>query len=368
MTTPVPDDVTITVNGSSLSGWTEARVTRRLDACPNDFEVSMTERFPGQIDSFVVQAGDPCTVSLGADLAITGYVDRFARGYDARSHTLTISGRGKCQDLVDCMAEWPTGQFSNMNALQIAQKLSAPYGITVSCLSNPGPNVPQINLTIGEKAFDLIERFCRFAALLAYEGPDGNLILATTQDTMAASGFVEGQNVQAAHVFSAMDQRYQQYWVFRLATDVLGDLGQGNNLIYQASDPNVLRHRRTALILEAGGGGEQITEARADWEAARRLARGFQVTLVADSWRDSAGALFAPNTQAPLSLPNLHLDNVTWTFGEVTYRRAEKSGTTLEATLMDPAAFNPEPILLLPQVQDFAPAPPSSAPAVSGGG
>jgi prophage tail gpP-like protein len=356
------DEVTITVHGSALSGWTDVRITRRIEGCPNDFDVSMTEKYPGEADAFVVQAGDPCTVSIGDDVVITGYVDRFSRGYDANSHTLSISGRGKCQDLVDCMAEWPTGQISGDNALQVAQKLAQPYGITVSLLGDAGPTIPQINLTIGEKAFDLIERLCRFAGLLAYEGTDGNLILATGQDTAAGSGFTEGQNVQAAHVFSAMDQRYSEYLVFLLATDTLGDLGQGSNLSFIAKDPNVLRHRRTGLIVEAGGGGIEVTQRRATWEAARRVARGFQANVIGDSWRDSAGALFAPNTKAPLSLPGLHLDDVSWTFGEITYRRAEKSGTTLEAVLMDGAAFAPEPILLQPQYQDV----PANSPASGG--
>lgn len=349
------DDLTLTVGDQSLAGWTDVRVTRRLEGIPNDFEIGMTERFPGQTDAFLVQSGDPCVVTLGDDTVLTGYVDRFSRGYDAGSHSLTITGRGKTQDLVDCMAEWASGQISGSNALEIAQKLATPYGLTVSCLGDPGPAIPQFNLTIGETAFDIIERICRYAGLLVYEGADGNLILGTAQSTAAASGFSEGVNVQSAHVLGAMDQRFSEYLVFLLATDTLGDIGEGTNLSFTAKDPNVPRHRRTGLIAEAGGGGLDVTQRRAVWEAARRLARGLSATIICDSWRDSAGTLWTPNTLAPISLPGLKLDGVNWTFGEIEYRRAEHTGTTCQVTMMDPAAFTPEPLQIMPQFLDATP-------------
>ncbi len=350
------DDLTLTVHGQSLAGWTDVRVTRRIEGLPNDFEIGMTERFPGQVDAFVVQCFDPCTISIGPDTTITGYVDKVSRSYDPGSHTITVSGRGKCQDITDCMAEWPSGQISGSNALQIAQKLAQPYGITVTCIGDPGPTIPQFNLTIGETAFDVIEKITRYAGLLTYEDTDGNLVLATTQDTAAASGFAEGQNVQAAHVLNAGDQRFSKYLVFKMGIDVLGDVGEGGNLSFTATDPNVPRHRLTGLVMEASEGGLDITEKRAVWECARRIARGNQATIICDSWRDGAGALWAPNTKAPISLPGLKLDGVKWTISEVEYQRAEKTGTTCQVTLADPAAFTPEPLLLQPEHLDVAPA------------
>jgi prophage tail gpP-like protein len=298
-------------------------------------------------------------VKAGSDKLITGYVDRFIRGYDGRRHTVSVSGRGKTQDLVDCSAEWPTGQITGSNVLQIAQKLSMPYGIKVSCIGDPGTTIPQFNLTLGETAYDIIERICRWVGLLAYEDVDGNLILANTQTTKAANGFTEGDNVLSAHVVDAMDQRFSEYDAELLSLDVLGDAGQGGNLIGKATDPNVLRHRLTYLIAEAGGGGQDVCLKRAKWEAARRAGRGRNAAIVTTGWRDSAGTLWTPNTVAPISLPNLHLDGVTWTIGEVTYRQGA-GGKTAELVQMDPSAYQPEPILLQPQFLDVKPAAPAA--------
>jgi hypothetical protein len=64
---------------------------------------------------------------------ITGYVDRVIGTLDARQHSVTVTGRSKCQDLVDCSAEWPGGQIVGSSVLEIARKLAEPYGISVEC-------------------------------------------------------------------------------------------------------------------------------------------------------------------------------------------------------------------------------------------
>ncbi len=126
------DDLTLTIGGRSISGWDSIRVTRGIERCPSDFDLSLTERFPGEASALVVQPGDACAVSIGGDLVVTGYVDQFHPSITPTSHMIRVSGRGKCQDLVDCSAEWPNGQISGSSALQIAQNLAKPYGISVS--------------------------------------------------------------------------------------------------------------------------------------------------------------------------------------------------------------------------------------------
>jgi len=134
--------------------------------------------------------------------------------------------------------------------------------------------------------------------------------------------------------------------------DVLSDLGAGGNLLGKAFDPNVPRHRKKYIIAEAGGGGADVALKRVQWEAARRAGRAEAVTLTTDSWRDSAGALWAPNTLVPVSLPALKLRQDKLLIGEVTYR-LDENGTTAELVLMPPAAYLPQPVLLQPFPPDI---------------
>src|SRR5260221_9436612 len=88
-----------------LAGWTDIRVQRSCEYFPSVFEISATERFPGDNVSVPVEPGDPCQVlftrGLGRDPVITGYVDRVIPSLSAGRHSISIVGRSKCADLVD---------------------------------------------------------------------------------------------------------------------------------------------------------------------------------------------------------------------------------------------------------------------------
>lgn len=356
-------DCTLKINGAAMSGWTEIRVTRGVEICPNSFDISLTDLFPGQATAFPMQAGDPCQLLLGSDPVITGYIDRVMPSYGPEDHSIRVTGRGKCQDLVDADAEWQGCQISNTNALDIATKLAQPYGITVTAPDGPGAQpVPQFNIDLTETPYQIIERVARFEQLLVYEGADGDLVLAQLGTTVHAGGLVEGDqgNILAGRAVFAMDERFSEYWCYMMATDVLGDIGQGGNLLAKTNDPNVKRHRRKVIIADAGAGGMQLAQARAQWEANRRAARGQSATITVDSWRDAGGVLWTPNWRTGVLAPNLKLSGQNMVVGEVTYIRDEH-GTRAEITVMPGYAYSPEPILLQPVEPDLPAATPPAA-------
>ena len=345
------DDLTLVVGGRKIAGWTGVRVTRGIERIPSDFEIGLTARSLRGLSAVVVQPGSSCKVMIGDDLVLTGYVDQYRPGISAGMHAIRVCGRGRCEDLVDCSAEWPGSQISGSTALGIAQKLAKPYGITVS--GEAGPAVPQFILMYGETAWEVIERTCRFAALLAIEQADGNLLLTRVGTTEAGSGFVEGKNVESAEAVFAMDQRYSQYWVYGMGANMYADVGANPMILKQLSDPGVPRHRRKAIVADSGPEGTQQEYGikRAIWEMNRRAARSRMVRLSVDSWRDGKGKLWEPNTLAPVEVPVLNLPKEKWVIAEVTFQR-DLNGTRADVTLMPADAFLPEPYYPLPIFPD----------------
>lgn len=349
------DDLSLVIGGRKISGWDSARVSRGIERCPSDFEISMTELYPGSADKLVLQPGDECTVLLGSDPVITGYVDIFAPGIDQANHIIRVAGRSKSEDLVDCAAEWPGGQIAGASALEIAKKLAQPYGITIKAEVDTGAPIPQFNLTIGESAYAIIERVARYRGLLIYDLPDGSVTLAQAGNDKMGSGCVQGKNVQRAGAVYSSDQRFSQYDVFLQSMDVLGDLGEGGNLLATVNDPGMKRHRQRDIIAEAGGGGLDVAKQRGLWECARRAGRSYAISVMVDSWRDTAGKLWTPNAAIPLELPALKLPSgTTWLIGEVTFNKTAE-GTSAEMLIMPRDAFLPEPILIQPFPADVAP-------------
>lgn len=345
------DEVTLSLGGVDILGWTDVRVTCGIERIPRDFSIGLTERYKGETDLVTVGPGSACVVQIGGDAVVTGYVDRFVPSFDAQGHRIEIAGRGKCQDLVDCSAEWDNGQISGASALAVANKLAAPYGITVSCDEAGLRVIPQFNIMLGETPFEIIDRVSRYSSLLAYEGADGNLVLARASTDQHSSGIEQGANVEGANVEYSADQRFQTYKAFLQAINTFKEGGDGGNLIASVTDSGVKRNRQKYIIAEAVAGYMDVAKQRAAWEMNRRNGRSAVVKVTVDSWRDSAGVLWEPNKLVSLYLPMLKLNSggseerVVWLISEVTFRYGE-SGTAADLTIMSPDAFAVEPSAL----------------------
>jgi prophage tail gpP-like protein len=345
----IDDTVKLVINSKAWAGWTDVRVTRGLERMPSDFELHVTELSPADGQRLIINAGDACEVRIGSDTVITGYVDRVAPSITAHQHTVTIAGRGKCADLVDCSAEAPSGQFKNSTILEIAQTLCKPYGIQVFASGDPGKHLPQFNIDLTESAWSVIERMARFLRLVAYERTDGNLQISQVTSSSfatAPSGFKEGVNVEQAAALFANDQRYSEYQVVRTGIEILRDSANYENVITTVRDGGVSRHRRHVVVAEASGDGiDDITgQGRAEWEAARRIGRSAMLRLTTDSWRAADGTLYQPGQLARFQLPSLYLADVQWAISEVTYR-AGPDGTHCDITAMPLVAFLQQPTL-----------------------
>ncbi|MFP4895827.1 phage baseplate assembly protein [Paraburkholderia sp. EG304] len=344
------DDVSLTVGSSTISGWTAVRVTRGMERIPADFDIALTERYPGEAD-VVVNEGDPCLLSIGGDSVITGYVDRVNDQYDAHNHLLSISGRGKCEDLVDCSAQYDSFQFMNATAAEIATVLAKPFGISVKAAAG-GLQIAQYVMNVGDTPYSVIDTVCKLSQLLCYENTDGDLVIAPLSTDEAAGGFALGVNCKRAGYLRDTSQRFSEYRVYLVGVSSTKDAGNQSFIEYTVNDTMMPRYRPKAFIAETNDAGATVSNQHALWECNRRIGRGNIVTVTTSSWRDNVGTLYAPNTLAALSMPQLKLiEGQKFTISEVTYRR-DMGGTSCDLILMPPQAFQPEPILYLPLAQD----------------
>lgn len=345
------DDLSIQLTGSGaqtvLSGWQQVRVTVGIERVPPDFEVTYTETL-GDGTTSVAVPGQACTVSIGSDVVITGYVDRVIERISAETHELTLTGRGKTQDLVDCAAVWQGATFQNVTALDVATKVAQPYGITVVCVESDLKRLPLFMVNIGETAFEIISRICQLSGLLAFEQPDGTLLLARVGTIQAASGFQQGRNVQEASFERSMDQRFSAYTVIYPGNALLSDTGAAVLSTDSYQDTGVPRLRQKYVELLSNSVGVDLTKAQAMWELNRRIGRSQVVRVTTDSWRDQGGTLWTPNTLAEVDVASVKVSKIQLLIGEVTFARGLGGGTTAELVLMPPQAFDVQPIPFAP--------------------
>ena len=348
------DTLSLVIAGTAWAGWQRVAVKRGMDSIPASFDVQVTERYPNPSSDISIKPGDPCQVKIGSDLVITGYVDRYAASVSSRDHSVRISGRSKSEDLVDCAAfigdkDNPTYQVKGGTTLSIAQALAKPYGVTISSIAGDGVTIPQFNINLGETAWEIIDRITRYSELIAYDMPDGSIVLAQAGSEKMGSGFIQGVNVEQGDVNFTMDTRFSEYEGFLFSQMVYttdGGTNQAKRGVI-AKDDAVPRYRKHIIISEQTVMGQPILEKRVIWEKNRRMGRSQAVTCTVDSWRDTAGKLWAPNHLAPIKIPSLKLPQVDWCIGEVTYTRDE-GGQHAVVVLMPKEAFLPEPSAFQP--------------------
>ena len=342
------DELTLQVAGKLISGWDQVRVTRSIERLPSDFSLSLMDEYPGSDEQQLVVEGDACVVRIGDDLVLTGYVDRWMPNIGKSRHEVHAVGRSKCQDLVDCSAIWPNNVITQATTLQVAQKLAAPYGISVSSDVGDMDNVPQFTLNWGESSQEVIDRMTRWAALLYYDLPDGSLWLTRVGSKQAASGVAQGVNVQDARAEFSRDERFSEYIGVTMTQtpvqEISPDAGYAPVMRAYAQDPEVarMRYRNKVLLVESTLNTYQQSQQYINWEMNRRFGRSKVLQVTIDNWRDSAGKLWEPNTLIPINIPKLKLNNELWLLSEVTFLKDER-GTTAQMVLMPPAAFYVEP-------------------------
>ncbi|MCK8543966.1 phage tail protein, partial [Yersinia ruckeri] len=242
---------------------------------------------------------------------------------------------------------------------QIAQKLAAPYGVSVATDVTDLDIVPQFTLNWGESSQEVIDRITRWAALLYYDLPDGSLYLTRVGTRKAASGVAQGTNIEKAAFNSGIDERFSDYIGVSMSVSQLQeqvqDAGYGSVTLARSRDPEAarMRYRNRIIIVESTMKAAQLAQRCIDWEMNRRYGRSKELLVTVDSWRDKDGKLWEPNTLIPIDVPVFGLKDELWLLAEVTYLK-DDYGTTAQMVLMPPAAFTVQPYQFYSNLMEIA--------------
>ncbi len=107
------DAVSLRVNGVDYAGWLDVEITAGIERQSRSFNLSITRSWPNAPANIrSVKKGDLCELYIGSDKVLTGFVDSTPFSYSADSIALSISGRSKTADLVDCAADFGVGSMA----------------------------------------------------------------------------------------------------------------------------------------------------------------------------------------------------------------------------------------------------------------
>lgn len=343
----MPPSLGLRVNGLEFAGWETARITRSLEAAASGFDLSVSNRWGGQEKPWEIYEEDECILTLAGKPIIAGYVDKRTVSIGPETHSISVSGRDRTGELVDCSANLLQWEFWGTPILTIAQRLAAPFGVTVSIQPGVVPAVPEkVSIDPGDSALDVIERMCRMAALLPISDGTGNLILTRPGVERATTELVQGQNILEASGNYDASNKFRRYVVRgqHFGYDELNG-GQSSGIEAEATDSTVRRSARVLLIRPEGNATDAQSQKRAQWEATVRAARSDVVTIKVQGWQMGDGRLWPINALARVRCPAVGADG-DMLICDATYNLDISGGVTTELKLKGPDAYKPKPVIV----------------------
>ncbi|BBQ81684.1 hypothetical protein WP3W18E02_02130 [Klebsiella sp. WP3-W18-ESBL-02] len=340
------ESVTLTVDGQAWEGWTDMSFTRSLEAIAGEFDLTVTTQW-SEAAPRVIKEGLACTISIGSETILTGYIDDFIPSYDAENVSIRVMGRDKTGDLVDSSVVHKSGQWKGVKLEALAAEIAQPYGITVVNETDTGEAFGSVVLEQGETGFELLERLAKQRGVLLTSDAQGRLVITRASTQRVSVALVLGENILAARGRFSWRERASEYIVKGSAS--AGGATWGAQPVQAVggraatvTDPTITRYRPKILVNEDNltVGGASI---RGDWYKSRMLGEANTSEVTVAGWRENGdtGALWQTNRLAEIRDPIQNLDT-TWLIKSVTFTEGDGGRITVLALVPPESLDLPE--------------------------
>lgn len=295
--------VTLYINKEVYEGWEDVQITKELNACASDFQVSLTDRWQQDKEDWRIQPQDLVHVHLAGKSFITGWVESVAVSMSAGTRTISIGGRSKTGDLVDSSVTGPNEYYS-VNLLEIAAILCKPFGISVASQTNVGGKFEKITVQQGETVFALLDRLARQRKVIISSSAEGQLLFLSQGTAKSKTELRQGINILSGSATLNTTDRFSNYIVKGQNVAYLGDGEQSTGPEGETKDEGIKRFRPLVLMNETLSDGGSARD-RAIYEAHVRLAKSLSVEIEVQGWLKDDGEPWAINELVDVDAPFL---------------------------------------------------------------
>lgn len=338
-------DLRLTVNGMDYQGWKRATIERSIDTISGAFSLDVSDKWSAGSLPIEIKPGDECELLIGPSLVITGYVDKVSPSFDANVRSISVAGRDKSGDMVDCSAMNEPGSWENITLGKLAEKLATPFGVKIIDESEETEPFKLAKLQPGETPYEMIERYARQRGVLTISDGKGSVILKKPGKDRADVSLVQGVNIKSATGSVDRSNRFNEYIV--TGQSFGSDLSFGDDAAHidaKATDAEIRTIRRLK-VLAANASDASNMKKVAEWEATIRAARSASITITVQGWEQTAGGrLWEPGELVELHSDWLQVGTPTdFLINAVTFTLDDNSGTLTELELVRPDAYESKP-------------------------
>jgi prophage tail gpP-like protein len=340
-------DLTLRVEGEEVKGWTATQIVRSLDDIASSFDLQIASKNTNTPPPAALVGGAFVEILYGEKLVLSGYIDVFNASYASASTTLSVNGRSKAGDLVDCTSIKPGkktgGSWRKTLGLTIAQDICDPFGIEVSSDVGPLPKESYFKLEEGESCFSALDRMAKDYGLRLRSDPDGSIVFTKAGLNILSDVVIEtAKNVLAGGISVDMTERFSDYLFKGQRAATKDTNGSAVNSSHLIQDEGVARYR--PLVLEK----DRLVKQRAEWERNVRAGKSFQLSYdvinpddVSLSWEMGSHGLWEPGAVVTVIDPFLGINDLFIVTNATLVR--DDAGTRTSLKLSFPDAYQAAP-------------------------
>lgn len=332
----LPDAVTLFIDGVVFEGFEDIKITRELNAAASDFEAKITDKWKATVEPWRIRPGQSAHIHIGKKSVFTGWVDTVDASVSSNARDVTIRGRSKTADLVDCSI-LGDNSYTGLTLKEFATKIMSPFGLTPVFLNDAGDVFQSIVIQQGETAFAALDRLARQRKFVLYPSTEGNLVFSKAGAANAPTPLTQGVNVKSGRSTYDFTNRFSKYVAKAqgLSAGLASDLGI-SQVLGEATDAGITRYRPKVVISESTSDGGAI-EDRAAFEAALKKAQSLKVEVEVQGWFQSSGELWDINQFVRCDIGFLGVKRQMLT-KKITYNK--NAGTTAQIELCFPDSFD----------------------------
>lgn len=340
-------DIKLIVAGRALDRWKTARVIRTIDAVSGSFQLGLAGIGSSGSGKWPIREEDECQVLIGKEPIVTGWIDRWEASLTATDRKITVSGRDKTGALVDNSAVTRDWEYFNVDVVELARRLAAPFGIQVlPDLKRPVERLRKVSIDRGTSAWEVLGAACKMAGVLAIANGEGQLVIARPATGRAVIALVEGVNIISITASHDASGRFHQYIVTGQRTggeDLTAE--ESVNVRGSARDETVRRKDRVLMIRADTEATPGYARSRAEWEAIVRAGKGESVTVQVQGWTQDGVTTWPVNALVDVRCPTLGI-NGRMLIAQAAFSLDPDAGETTELELLRPDAYAPQPVVL----------------------
>ncbi len=344
--TPSTKDVTLSVQGVEYKHWKAITITKSLMQFAGSFSLTVSNRFSDKNEDWKAYLDQECTVKLGDEQVIDGYIDEVPISYNQKNFNISFNGRDRTADLVDCsydISDNP-GEFLNQNLYTIISKLCNPFNISINTTDTGVLRellttvIKKYKVNAGAPVFEEINKICQRLGILPVSFGDSKLTLIRTGFLKTKDGLEGGVNIKAASYNQSNRNRFGKYQVF-------GQKQQKNKWTQEVSTKieasfldEHIRPARTLVIRDSSLRDNGAAKARAAWEMRIRAGQSRPLVVVVQNWVQSNEDIWPMNRLVPVVDKKLGIAAEFLIVG-TTFELGEEIGSQTTLNLVHPDAF-----------------------------